>query len=97
MNSLCLGFGLPPCDRRGSCAEPTADWVLLKVRMKALMRRRGGLKNGRCRRRGDEVIRRWHEGIKKQGLLKSTRNRDCGNLNVNCLLDSHVKHLYPLL
>lgn len=29
--------------------------------------------------------------------FKSTRNIDRGNLNVNCLLDFHVKHLYPSL
>lgn len=29
--------------------------------------------------------------------FKSTRNRDSRNLNVNCLLDFHVKHLYPPL
>lgn len=27
--------------------------------------------------------------------FKSTRNRDSRNLNVNCLLDFHVKHLFP--
>lgn len=29
--------------------------------------------------------------------FKSTHNRDSRNLNVNCLLDFHVKHLYPPL
>lgn len=29
--------------------------------------------------------------------FKSTRNGDSGNLNVNCLLDFHVKHLDPPL
>lgn len=29
--------------------------------------------------------------------FKSTHNRDSRNLNVNCLLDFHVKHFYPPL
>ncbi len=29
--------------------------------------------------------------------FKSTHNRDSRNLNVNCLLDFHVKHLCPPL
>ncbi len=42
MNGLCLGFRLPVCDRHRGYAEPVVDWVLLKVRMKALVGDTGG-------------------------------------------------------
>lgn len=50
----------------------------------------------------EEEMKSWYGDSMKAlkagpSSFKSIRNRDSRNLNVNCLLDFHVKHLYPLL